>query len=406
MRVFLSVAEDSADLHAAALVRAARARGYAWKFFGLTGPRLRALGVDSVFDLTAHAAMLTGIFAVIGHALAAVRAAEAAWSAAPPDVVVLLDSPELNLRLAARAKARGLPVLYYIAPQTWASRAGRNARIRRVVDRLACILPFEEDYFRRQNIHAEYVGHPLIESLALPTSRAVPIAPSDQVAAPLALSGNGQAAPTPSAERAGSRYTLALLPGSRRHVIDAMLPRQMAVARSLHASGVPLHLRISCAGPARRAQIEEQSRAARLRVPIEIFENDNAQLLGGADLTLVASGTATLEVAWYGSPMIVMYDAGPLLAAVHRCFGRHVVKTPHLSLVNILAGRRVAPEFMPFVPDIEPIAEVARQLLRDEDWRSRMRRDLAQTLATLTPRCASARVCEIIAELGREAHRR
>ncbi len=124
--IFISVAEESADVHAASLVRAARERLPGCKFYGLTGPRLRELGVETVFDFTSHAAMLSGVLGVVGRALKAVKAVERSWRERRPDLVVLLDSPELHLRLARRAKKLGLPVLYYIAPQTWASRAGRN----------------------------------------------------------------------------------------------------------------------------------------------------------------------------------------------------------------------------------------------------------------------------------------
>ena len=146
--VFISVCEDSADVHAAALVRAARERLPGVEFYGLTGPRLRELGVETVYDFASHAAMLAGVLGVVGRAYEAIKAVEACWRQRRPDLVVLLDSPELHLKLAARAKRLGIPVLYYIAPQTWAARAYRNRQIVRDIDRLACILPFEEGYFR------------------------------------------------------------------------------------------------------------------------------------------------------------------------------------------------------------------------------------------------------------------
>src|SRR5262249_35214740 len=146
----------------------------------------------------ADAAMLTGVLSIVGKALRAVRAVEQAWRERRPDVVVLIDSPELHLKLATKAKSLGIPVLYYVAPQTWASREYRNRRIARDVDRLACILPFEERYFRRHGVNATYVGHPLFETLRGEVPKAHLI----------------------ESLKRGEERIIALLPGSRKHVID------------------------------------------------------------------------------------------------------------------------------------------------------------------------------------------
>ena len=374
-RVFISVAEDSADVHAASLLRRAAERLPGYDFHGLTGPRMRALGAETVFDFTGHAAMLTGVFSVLRQAREALRAVEVSWKEAPPDVVVLLDSPELHLRLARRARRLGLPVLYYIAPQTWASRAYRNRSIARDVDRLACILPFEQAYFRQAGVRAEYVGHPLFEALIRETPDAAEV---ERLS-----SGEGK--------------LVALLPGSRRHVIDALLPRQLQVIRHMMDAGVRVRTAVSCVGPERHEQIRQH--ITRAGVGAEILA-DNASLLTAADLVLVASGTATLQVAHYRKPMVVMYDGGRMLYWPHRLLGRWLLTTPHLSLVNILAGSRVVPEFMPFVPDTEPVARLATRLLEDVDWRSVMADQLDSVVRPLSAQKASERVCAMIAELA------
>ena len=416
-RIFISVAEDSADAHAAALVRAAGELLPACSFYGLTGPRLRALGVETVFDFASHAAMLGGVVSVLGRAWKALRAVERCWRAQRPDLVVLLDLPELNLKLARRAKRLGLPVLYYVAPQTWAARAYRNRQIVRDVDRLACILPFEEGYFRRiahQSVkveqaattaahppfRAEYVGHPLFETLR--HERAVP--------------GTIEFLKL----RAAGRHVVALLPGSRRHVIDAMLPKQLEVIRRLRAAGREVYAAISCVSDDRREQIRGilavsglgQSRgcegADRRDSPaptescdagVDMVVADNASLLTAADLVLVASGTATLHVAYYRKPMIVMYDAGRMLRLPYRLFGRLVIRMPHSSLVNILAQARVVPEFMPFVHDLGTVATVAGQLLTDAVWRKLMVAQLDALVRPLEDSQASKNVCRIIGGL-------
>ncbi len=380
MQVFLSVAEDSADMHAAALVRTAASALPSARFHGLTGPRLRALGVETVFDLTAHAAMLAGVLGVIRRGWQALRAIERSWQTRRPDLVLLLDSPELNLRLARRARALGVPVLYYIAPQTWASRAGRNRRIATDVDHLACILPFEEPYFRAAGVSASYVGHPLFESLA--TAPADPQRVRDL--------------------RAGGGALLALLPGSRRQVIEATLPMQLRIAQRLAARSVACRLAISAVDARRAAWIDailQQSQArSDPHPPARVVVADNASLLTAADLVLVASGTATLEVAHYRAPQIVLYDAG-FLGAAYSIGGKFVVSAPHLSLVNLLAGARIVPEFMPRVPDLDAVAAVAQALLGDERWRQRMRDGVDRCLAPLEASRPSVRVCELMREL-------
>ncbi len=450
VRIFISVCEESADVHAASLVRAVRAAGHDWQFYGLTGPRLRELGVETVYDFAAHAAMLSGVLGLINKARRAIAAVEAAWRRQRPDVVVLLDSPELHLKLARRAKAAGIPVLYYIAPQTWASRAYRNRQIVRDIDRLACILPFEQDYFRgikgsrdrgievagiqglrdsgieggarSRGFRAEYVGHPLFEALRREEARAGTMEFLRQ--------------------RAGGKPIVALLPGSRRHVIETMLPMQLDVVRRMRAAGRDVHAVISCVAEEKRGLIREivgrELMAAAsagasppgVRLPgdrpevgppqgvgdgdvagssladegvidvaVDVVVADNASLLTCADLVLVASGTAALHVAHYRKPMVVMYDAGRLLYWPYRLLGRLVIKAAHLSLVNILAGARVVPEFMPFIRDTAPIAAVAGQLLTDETWRRVMIRQIDEIVRPLEASTASARVCAMIGEL-------
>ncbi len=375
--IFISVAEDSADVHAASLVRVAQEHLPDCSFYGLTGPRLRAAGVETVFDLASHAAMLAGIVGVIGKAWRAVRAVQRAWDERRPDLVVLLDSPELNLRLARLAKRRGLKVLYYIAPQTWASRAGRNRQIERDVDRLACILPFEEAFFRRSLIYADYVGHPLFEALRRET-------PRDDVVERLRSKG----APV-----------VALLPGSRAHVIDTMLPMQLEVVRRMRNAGHVVQPVVSCVSQDRLPNIRRRVIGGGFAT--EILVDDNASLLTAADLVLVASGTATLHVAHYRKPMVVMYDAGRWLEWPYRLIGKRFIQTPHLSLVNILAGARVVSEFMPFIRDLRPVATLAGQLLTDETWRELMVREVDKVVSPLEETTASETVCRMMGEMVR-----
>ncbi|MBL8878077.1 MAG: hypothetical protein JNG88_03065 [Phycisphaerales bacterium] len=381
-RIFISVAEASADLHAAALVRHAREAYPEWAFYGLTGPRLRELGVETVADLTSHAAMLTGAVRIARRAWNILNDCERRWRETRPDVVVLLDSPELHLGVpelglhgfAGRAKKLDIPVVYYVAPQTWASRPWRERAIGRDVDRLACILPFEEAYFRQRGIRADFVGHPLFESLRRE--------PRDERFV--------------ARVRSPRRPIVTLLPGSRRGVVDAVLPLQLDVVRRLRSRLVDVDCLISCADDERRAQI--QAVLNRYELEAELHIGRNADLLNAADLVLVASGTATLEVAFHRKPMIVMYQAGGSLRIPYELLGRRFLRTPHLSLVNILGDARVVPEFMPFVPDAATVARVAAQILADETWRACMIRQLDALVTPLERTSASETVCAMVSQ--------
>jgi len=374
-RIFISVAEDSADMHAAALIERAARDLPDCTFYGLAGPRMRQAGAEGLLDLTPHAAMLTGVAGLLRRGWRAVRTVERAWRCHPPDLAVLVDSGTLHLPLARRAHRLGIPVLYYIAPQTWASRAYRNRTLAGCVDHLACILPFEPDYFRSVGVRATFVGHPLFEAIAREQ-------PDEWRVRRL---------------RAGDGPLVALLPGSRRQVIASLLPRQLEVLRRLQRRGLPVRAAVSSMSLRASQQIQDIMRSYGVRA--ELVEGDLPSLLTACDLALVASGSATLHVAAYGRPMIVLYDAGRLLRFPWRLAGRRAIHTPHLALVNVLAGRRVVPEFMPFVPDVEPLVCLAEQLLRDAVWRERMVADLEQVVAPLRDSHASRRVCQLIGDM-------
>lgn len=395
--IFLSVAEDSADEHAASLVAAARERWPGATFYGLTGPRTRALGVKPVAELTGQAAMLTGSVRLIRRAWEAVRATEEAWRRRRPDLVVLLDSPELNLRLARRAKRAGLRVLYYIAPQTWASREGRLHAMRSCIDHLACILPFEEPYFRSAGIPATYVGHPLFD-------RAVE---GEGVKTPRLDGHEDAVAEHPARNPGGARglVRLGLFPGSRSGLLARMLPLQLDIAEGLQrALDRPLEVRVSCVDERRAGLVSGALDAWRQRcgnaaLRVRLCVDDNAAVVGEADLLLVTSGTVTLQAARSRKPMIVLYDAGWLAGWLYDRLGSRLITTPHLSLLNVLVGARIVPEFMPTVPDIEAVVRVAKQLLTDRAWREQMISDLDRVMRSIERPGASRRVCDLMAEL-------
>ena len=383
--VFLSALEPSADFHAAALIAAVRRHRPETRFVGLAGPQMQAAGCEALFDFTGRSAMLLGVVRVAGLALDLLRRIDRMFAAGVADLFVPVDSPTFNLPLARRAKARGLPVVYYIAPQVWAWAEFRVHKVRSRTDRLAVILPFEEDYFRSHGIDAKYVGHPLIESL------------SRQVV------DTGEVA----ALRSLGSPVVTCLPGSRRHVVDEILPGQVEVCRriaSRHPRAVFLFAAASDELARKLTLFVEGMRGANVAFPYRVELGRNPELITAADLVLVASGTATLEVAWHRRPMIVMYNASKW---GYRLIARRLIRTEHLSLVNILAGRELVPEFMPYYDSPDPIAAEALALLADTNRRERIRQDLDELIRCLgTHRAADETASIILDTLDRSVSRR
>lgn len=371
--VLVSAAEHSADVHAAAVIRAARRLRPETRFAGVAGPAMAAAGCRVLFDMTAHAAMLAGAFGAVGPGLRMLRTVSRALQSERFAAAMVVDSPVLNLPVAKRAKSNGVPVLYFIAPQTWAWGRYRTRRVRARVDRMAVILPFEEEFFRGHGINATFVGHPLLEAL------------SDRIPEELKA---GEI-------RSAGRPVLALLPGSRRHVVQELLPGQLEVARLLRLRFPGIHIGVSVANDRVASLVEAHARRA--YAPVRLYRDQNAELLTAADLALVASGTATLEVAFRRTPMIVMYNASRL---GYQLVGRWLIQTRHLSLPNILAGREIVPELMPHFGDPGEIAELATSLLRDPAARERMASDLGTVVEPLTQAGAAERTARILLELA------
>jgi lipid-A-disaccharide synthase len=412
-RILISALEPSADRHAAALVAAARHARPGLEFVGPAGPRMRDAGCRPISDLTARSAMLLGAASLLGDAARLLRRLDHLMASGAIDLVLPVDSPAFHFHLARRAKARGLPVVYFIAPQVWAWAPWRIHKLRRCVDRMAVILPFEQAYFRDRGVDATYVGHPLIES----------------------LSQTRLDAPRRDAFRALGDPIITCLPGSRRHVIREVLPGQIAVARQIHAHHPNAHFLFAAASDEAAALIHtytnaryetcprtgaapktgatggssasaefctDPRRTAPGPLPHDVVTASNAEAIAAADLVLVASGTATLEVAYHARPMIVMYNASKW---GYRLVARWLIATAHLSLVNILAGRTLVPEFMPYYDSPQPIADAALQLLADSARRDAMQRDLAALVDPLRGHQVGREAAAIVLETLDATHR-
>jgi lipid-A-disaccharide synthase len=368
--VFISAAEPSGDLHGASLIEAVRRRRPATRFVGLAGPRMQRAGCEVLYDLTRNSAMLLGVVGKLREGVELLCRVDRYLAEHRLDAAVMIDSPTLNLPFAHRAKARRLPVFYYVAPQVWAWAEYRVGKIRRRVDRLATILPFEEAFFRGHDIPAVYVGHPLFDSDAVRE-------PDPRRVADLRQRGDP---------------VVAILPGSRSHVIDEVLPGQLEVAAAVRRSFPRAAVLISAAHHEARSTIDAVLAGSAIQ-PAAIGE-DTPEIIAAADLVLVASGTATLVVAAYRKPMIVMYNASQW---GYRLIGRHLITTPHLSLVNILAGRELVPEFMPYYTSTRPITDAALAILRSEERKQELTRQLDELITPIAkPGAADNAAAELL----------
>ncbi|MBI5761999.1 MAG: lipid-A-disaccharide synthase [Planctomycetes bacterium] len=380
-RIFISVAEQSADEHAAGLVRAFKLLHPAAQFNGLAGAALRAEGCECFHDMTAKSAMAAAAIARIPEGLRLMKRLRAHVANEKYDAAVVIDSPALNLSVAKICRNAGIPVLYYIAPQTWAWgwTKWRNARLRDRVSRVACIWPFEEPHFRADGIDATFVGHPSFDRLCALRVDEERIASLRKDAAPV----------------------LTILPGSRGHVIDEVLPGQLEIAKAVSTLNRKARFLVVAANEQAAEQINAVAKEVNPGVKFELLrgEADRAAAIRAADLVLVASGTITLEVAFHGTPMIVMYNTARW---GYELVGRWLLKTPFLSIPNILAGREIVPEFMPYYKSTDPIIARVTEWLATPTTLARVRRDLQQTLAPLAKPGAAANAARMLDNLSGE----
>lgn len=356
-RILVSAGEASGDLYAARLVEQLRAELPGSEFFGCAGPRMRAAGVRQVVD--AASLSVVGLIEVVRHVpriYSEYRRMVDAARRERPDLAILTDSPDFHLRLAAQLKKLGIPVAYLVAPQVWAWRKRRIRTIKCNTDRLLCIFPFEESFFRQHGVSAEYIGHPL--------SRLVkPELPKEEFLRKYQLPPD--------------RPLIALLPGSRRGEVFRHLPHMLDAATSILQKVDAVFLLGTPAGlwQDRDAQVLRRMEEGRVRV----IEGQTWDVIAHADLALAASGTVTIEAAFLGTPMVTFYRVTPLSWYA----GKFLVDVPFYSMVNLVAGRTVVPELMQNEMRGTRLAKEALRLLEEPRARDEMKAGLAEVTARL-----------------------
>ena len=372
-RILIISGEPSGDLHAANLVRDLRSLDPNLQFFGVGGRLSKEAGVDIVFDITALA--LVGAVEVLKNIPVVKRARDAVLGRIGrdrPDLAILVDYPGFNLRMARKLAGRGIPVAYYISPQLWAWGRDRINLVKRYVKKMVVFFEFEERLYRSCGIDAEFVGHPLLDTVKVASSR-------EETLAKYGLSKE--------------RPTVALLPGSRPSEIRAILPVMAAAARLVKQRLGGVNFIIS-----KHSGRPEEMYAGALkdaRIEYRLVEGDLHNIVAASDFAVVASGTATLETAIIGTPYVLVYKASLVTYALYML----VREIPFLGIANVVAGRQVVPELLQFDMTPEKIAAITVGMLSDHRKLAAMSADLAAVKSALGSPGASLHAARAILPL-------
>ncbi|MBN1547681.1 MAG: lipid-A-disaccharide synthase [Syntrophaceae bacterium] len=368
-RCMIVAGEASGDLHGSYLMRSMKEMVPSIFFYGIGGEKMANEGMHLLARSSDLAVMgLVEVFFRIPVILSVMRRLKRSFDTEPPDLLILIDYPGFNLSLAKTAKIKGIKVFYYIGPKVWAWRKGRVRKIRAFVDQMALILPFEEELYRTAGVPATFVGHPLLDEITAHKT-------VSEIKAELKLNGHG--------------ITIALLPGSREGEVRNLLPGMLKAARILQNRFSSIQFVLPIAQTVRPEWINgimEQE-----AIPVCLVNGQTHEILSVSDVAVVASGTATLETALMGKPMVIVYKVSPLTYFL----GKMVVKIKHAGLPNIIAGRAIVPELIQkdFTP--ERLAGEVSLILKDLQVRDRMIKDLLDIKNTLGEAGASQRAAQL-----------
>ncbi|MCK5001112.1 MAG: lipid-A-disaccharide synthase [Anaerohalosphaera sp.] len=375
-RIFISACEHSAEMHCANLIKAVSARTSSddeIEWVGLGGEKMEAAGCELLENTVDKAAMLYNVVGQIGAYFKRINRVKRYFRDNKVDLCIVCDSPAFNFHIAKAAKRTGTKVLFYVAPQLWAWAPWRIFKLRRCCDRLACILPFEKEWFSKRKMDVRFVGNPLFDGAgAMVADEAKDYSDYDKRIAKVAL-----------------------LPGSRGAEIDTLWEPMQRIAIRLAERFAEIEFTV--------AAVDDEKLKALKAARVDGFDceyvvDDVPGLVRRSDLAVVASGSATLQVAAAGCPMAVMYQSNKIM---WHLLGRWLINIKHLSLPNILAGKELVPEFMPYFDSVEPIVESCAGLLSDKNKLAATSGELVKLVKPMAEHRASAEVAELVIEMIR-----
>ena len=365
--VAIIAGEASGDQHGAKLVRAMQKKQPELFFCGIGGPALRQAGVRIVVDAAELTVVgITEVLSKIPRILKGMGVIKKLLKSLKPDLLILIDFPDFNLHIAAGAKKLGIPVLYYISPQIWAWRRGRGKRIGKLVDHMAVILPFEEQYYQEFDVPVTFVGHPLLDDDLPPVGQALKAGVQDPP-------------------------VIGLVPGSREGEISRLLPTMLAAGDILKQRLKNVTFMISRANSVDRELIQTIVDRHPGWENVEVVSDGVERVFERCDAIVAASGTVTLQAAIYGTPMVIIYKVSPVSAWLAKI----LVRVPHVGLVNLVAGRELAPELLQDDATGDKIARAIQNMLDDEDELNQLRRRMIALRDVLGGTGASDKVADL-----------
>jgi lipid-A-disaccharide synthase len=370
-RIFISALEPSAEMHCANLMRQCNLLSPALEWSGFGGSEMEQVGFALLENTVGRAAMLYNVLGQLGYYRKLIRQAKSFLSLNKPDLVIVCDSPAFHFHIAKAAKKQGIPVLFYVAPQLWAWAPWRIGKLRKCCDKLACILPFEQEWFRGRGMDAEFVGNPLFDELDGPVEQNIKTYD----------------------EYTPARAKIALLPGSRKHEIETLWKPMQEIALQIMQRYPDVRFYTAAPDMSKMVLLHE------CRLPgFSCLEQigDLAGLCRQVDFAIVASGSATLQVAAAGCPMIVMYQSNRL---VWHLVGKWLIRTPFLSLPNIVAGRKLVTEYMPHFTSTQPIVDEAIACLSDPARLKTFSNELIEMVKPLATGKAADKVAKIVMQM-------
>lgn len=362
--------EVSGDMYGARVVEEAHRIDSTVRFFGIGGEKMRSAGVETYVDTKEMA--VVGLFEILSHfgtIYRAFRLMESLLTSEKPDLLILIDYPGFNIRLAKAAKKAGVKILYYITPQVWAWHTSRVKKIAHLVDHAAVIFPFEVPFFANEGLPVTFVGHPLLE----------------------------MAKASMTAEDARREFlldphkrTIGLFPGSRRSEINLLLPVMLDSAKLLAEKYPDLQFIIPVAPSVDRAVVDAMILESGLKV--SLVSGKSYDVMQVCNAIIAASGTVTMEIALFGVPMVIIYKANPITFAI----GIRLIKVEHIGICNIVAGERVVPELLQNEAEPEKITANLSRYLDDQMYANNVREKLLRVKESLGEPGAPRRVAEIV----------
>ena len=379
--IMIIAGESSGELYGSLLAKALKAQSPDLHIIGIGGERMKEAGVELVSSISDAFGLVEAVSSY-RKIRTSFRNAVEALKKFRPDVLIPIDYPDFNMKVAKVAKKLGIKILYYVSPQVWAWRRGRVKKIAKLVDRMAVLLPFEEKIYKDSGLPCEFVGHPILEEI------------EDY----LAKKDRGGCKATLGFD--ADKPLLALLPGSRPHELNKLLPLMVDVVRQFkNDPEIPAaKLCQFCMPLAPNTDEQKYSHSLDLlkQEGVVIKKGDSVKALAASDMAVVASGTATLQTAFLEVPMVVVYKLSPLTYHL----GKRIIKVKHITLANILSGREVVVELLQEKANAGEVIREIKKMMFDRNYRDEMVRSYRKIKEPFAGKKPSARVAEMVMEMS------